>query len=254
LFFPVLIFPIFATELETMRVTIISIVFFWGIASAQQIDRGGEFWVGYISSVELNKRIAVWNDAHLVPQAFWLNRHGLTYRFNENHSFTGGYAYVRTATSFTRQLVRDEHRPFFQFVSRFKPTDNLSMRLRYRHDFRFRRDIEGGQLIDDFMFYHRLRFMADIRRNLKTFANGNRLQFTIMNELLFNAGSSVQNQVDQNRLYALLDITFDNFTVFFGYHWRHIPNRSNIHGCTFWVSHTIKWKPSNTVEDTYKTR
>jgi hypothetical protein len=228
---------------------LLGLIFFAWIQTpllAQQVEHEGEFWGSYISSVRVSDKWGIWNDFHYTTNSFFLSRHGLTYFFNPNITASGGYAYVTTATSFTNQLVRDEHRPWGQVVGNFPLTDKILYQLRFRYDARFRQGISGTEFLEERIFYNRLRAMAMIRFHVHNISDRTNIHFRVMNELLFNAGGQATNGVDQNRLYLLPAITHRNLTVLTGYHWRVIPHpgRNTVykHGLTFWVLHTMDFR------------
>jgi hypothetical protein len=41
-----------------------------------------QFWGGYITSVRIHSKLSLWNDAHYVPQSFFIGRHGLSVHHN----------------------------------------------------------------------------------------------------------------------------------------------------------------------------
>jgi hypothetical protein len=206
---------------------------------AQSEVNKGEVWGAYISSVQFSNKFSAWNDFHLVPHGFFISRHGLTYHIGNKHDFTGGYAYVTASTHFTNKLVRNENRPFLQYVGRYKISDKLTYQVRLRHDFRFRRTIEDDALIEGFDFYNRTRVLSDLRFFVHSFDNGHRIHLDIMDELLVNYGGSVTTSIDQNRLFGLIGYSFNRNTIFVGYHWRNVPSKANFHGLSIWFMHNI---------------
>lgn len=212
-------------------------------AQAQGITHQGEVWAGYISSVRLTDKVALWNDFHFVPRSFFINRHGLTYSLHKNAKLSGGYAWVVTATSFSQKLIRDEHRLWYQLDTRTPLTDKLSFRFRWRHDFRFRQRLAAAEVLDDRIMYQRLRIMTGFRYTFKRLPESRSLHFNVLDEVLYNAGAQVRNGLDQNRLYLMLGHTQPGFTVMGGYDWRAFPRVDRPyhfrHGFTIWVIHTL---------------
>jgi len=199
-----------------------------------------EFWAGYITSMRISESWSIWNDWHFVDNAFFASRHGLTYQTPKGYRISGGYAFVATATSFTSDLVRSEHRPWGQVEKVFSLHPKISFRSRLRYDARFRRGIEGNALSDSFVFYHRLRTMNSLRFALYKFAGGQSLHVNAMDELLINAGQQYTGpRIDQNRLYFLLGFTAREVTVLLGVHRRTIPLLEGgpriQQGATLWV-------------------
>ncbi|WP_143962810.1 DUF2490 domain-containing protein [Litoribacter populi] len=213
--------------------------------SAQTVEHQGEFWGSYISSLRVSEKWAIWNDFHWATTSFFVNRHGLTYFFDPKVSISGGYAYVVTATSFSDRLIRNEHRPWGQVVGNFWINDQISYQLRFRYDARFRQMVEGINVLDDRLFYNRLRFMATVRIPIHTINSHTNIQLRIMDEILYNAGGKIHNGIDQNRLYILPTFTYRNLSVLAGYHWRVIPQTNNTvfrHGLTFWLIHNMDFR------------
>ncbi|MBS9525392.1 DUF2490 domain-containing protein [Litoribacter alkaliphilus] len=212
---------------------------------AQTVEHEGEFWGAYISSIRVTEKWAVWNDFHWATTSFFVSRHGLTYFFSPNLSASGGYAWVTTATSFSEKLIRDEHRPWGQVVGNFWLSEEVSYQLRFRYDARFRQKIEGQEVLQDRLFYNRLRFMATLRIPVHTINSQTNVQLRIMDEILYNAGGQIDNGIDQNRLYILPTFTYRNLSVLAGYHWRLIPSSGrtlNRHGLSFWVIHNMDFR------------
>jgi len=212
----------------------------------QEITHEGEVWGGYISSIRLSEKFALWNDFHYVTNTFFVSRHGLTYFISPKFDVSGGYAYVITNTSFSDNLIRPENRAWGQVVSRFPINDRLRLQVRYRHDYRSRKMVLNQEVIDDRIVYHRIRFMSALRFQIKTLNNGVKWHFDIMDEFLYNVGAQVNNGTDQNRLYLLNGLTGKNYTLLAGYHWRAIPTGNNNylyrHGLTVWAIHFIEFK------------
>jgi hypothetical protein len=203
-----------------------------------------ELWFGYITSIHLTKQLYLWNDFHFVPNTFFVTRHGISYRPNKHVNLTGGYAWVTTSTSFSNQLIRQEHRPWGQIELNATMSPRSSYRFRIRYDARFRKRLEFNEVLDEYLFYNRLRFMNSYRVVVKKFSPNTRAHFNVMNELLFNIGSEVNNfRVDQNRVYVLAGFDVANLTILAGYHNRYIPASGSAavlnHGFTLWLVQTF---------------
>lgn len=210
---------------------------------AQTVSSVGEVWLGYISSIKLNDKYAIWNDFHFVNNSFFASRQGLTYYITPLSNVTAGYAWVTTTTSFTKKLVRPEHRLWGQFVGVTPLSEHVSYRFRLRYDARFRKKITSQEVLDERIFYSRIRFMNSFRFQLGNISPEAGIHFNMMDELLLNAGRQVNNGIDQNRLYLLLGITKKKVTVLSGYDWRIIPHGNQYytfrHGVVVWVVHKI---------------
>ncbi len=210
-----------------------------GAASAQTATHEGEAWAAYISSIRLNKRFALWNDFHYVTGTFFVSRHGLTYSLTPKTDITGGYAWVITSANGGDELLRPEHRPWGQIVTRGALTPKIGYQARFRYDARFRKRVSAGEVIDEWGFNHRLRLMGRLRFQLREYPSGWRLHADVMDEFLFNAGRQIREGMDQNRLYLLLGLSRKNLTILGGYCMRALPEHAFRHGAVVWVVHTI---------------
>lgn len=207
-------------------------------AAQQGFEPPFEWWFGYISSARINARWSVWNDAHYSHQAFFITRHGLTYSPHRRIQITGGYAWLITATSFSRRLVRPEHRPWGQIEARLPLTDKLSYRVRFRYDARFRKRIAGVEILDDYVFYHRLRLMQGLRYDIGEWRS-RKIHFNLLTEALTHHGREAPDQrLDQIRLFAMPGLSLKNATIMGGYHLRYaIRGGAPVvrQGLTVWV-------------------
>lgn len=224
--------------------TTVSIFFLFALGTrAQQNVHDRELWLGYIGAIRVADNWSVWQDYHYVPDAFAVARYGLTYKLNPRVQMTGGLGFVWTSTSFTNELVRAEYRPWGQIVGQTRLGERLSGQLRFRYDARFRQKLGEGMVLDEHLFYNRLRVMARVRHDLKQLPNGDVLHLNLMDELLYNAGAQIADGIDQNRLYLLLGFTHKQYTLLGGYHVRMIPQAAGgmryNHGLTLWFLHTI---------------
>lgn len=215
-----------------------------------QPEQKGEFWMGYISSVRYNDKIAIWNDFHFLTQAFFASRQGITYSFQPNLDITAGYAWVTTATNFSNDLIRPEHRIWGQIEWRKTLSRRFSFRSRLRYDGRFRKNLFEQEVVDEVVFSNRYRMMNSIRYKLFFFNNGSTIHLNVMDEVLLQSSRMVElNLLDQNRFYLMPGYTMTNFTLMAGYHLRFIPvlngNNKINHGFTIWVIQNFNFrKPS----------
>jgi len=202
-----------------------------------------QFWGGYISSVRIHSKLSLWNDAHYVPQSFFIGRHGLSVHLNEQMTFTSGYAWLFLATPFSDKLMRAEHRPWSQLVFNFPIGQKYQVHHRIRYDARFRQNISQEAVVPGYGFNHRVRFMTSIRRPLKGITLGKKIPFiSLANEVLLNFGKKVfTNHLDQNRTWLMVGYEINNVTVQVGYMYRFVPTATlytynHFHGNTLWVS------------------
>lgn len=205
-----------------------------------------ELWGGVITNIQLNKKIGLWNDAHFVTQSFFIYRNGLTYTFSPVFNLTAGYAKVFTATPFSDQINRDENRLWGQVVNRNILSDKWMLQFRFRYDARYRQKINALEqvLLEEYFFYHRLRFFASTRYTIKRIDAATKWHLNLMNEFLYNSGKQVNSGMDQNRIYLLLGYTQKKSTYFLGFHSRSFPQEFGFkhnYGITFWWVQGFKW-------------
>ncbi len=211
----------------------------WSTLRAQ-VDFTEELWTGLILNARVSDHWSLWQDMHFVPGNFYVTRSGVTYHHRDRWVITGGYATVLTNTSFTHKLVRNEHRPWGQAELRIPLASGKQLRTRFRYDARFRQQIEGGEVLREYGFYHRLRFMAALRIPLGKPG----VALTVMNETLLNAGPDRPwNILDQSRLFNLIEFPLGPLRMMTGYHVRPIPQQAGgyrvRHGLTVWLLYGI---------------
>lgn len=221
----------------------------WLLCSLCSTAQHTEYWAGYITSIQVGKKYSIWNDFHYLPTAFWVNRHGLTWHFRKNHTLTGGYAYVLTATGGSTDLVRPEHRPWAQYEVLCPLGRNWGWRIRVRYDHRIRAVMIGQETTNDFTAYNRWRLMLSARRTLIKFDNGNKLHLNVLNEVLLNQGrqrpipEGRNGLLDQNRAYLMVGFDLPKVRILGGVHDRAIPRDGDEiehkRGFTVWVIHRL---------------
>ncbi len=223
-----------------MRILVVAVMLLCIGPLRGQSSDNPEVWLGYITSWQIGPKLYLWNDFHYVTESFWIDRHGLSWQFEKGHTITGGFAFLLTATSYTTALVRDEYRPWCQYEGTGSLGEKYGWRLRLRYDHRIRREIENNDLTDDFIQYNRWRLMATLRRELKKYSNGNRININLHNEILFNQGEEAPpTLVDQYRLFLLMGFSMPHISVQAGLHDRMIPNGTALAhkwGFTIWVT------------------
>jgi hypothetical protein len=215
------------------------------LVKGQSIHRS-EFWGAYFLRVELSQRFSVWNDFHFVPGSFFISRHGLSFHAHRNVAVTGGYAWLMTATPFSGNLIRFEHRPWGQIESIMPMFERSVFRFRIRYDYRIRRNISDTEILNGYNSYSRIRFMNSIRFPLLSI-NERQIDFNVMNETLLNFGRQIRsNNLDQNRIWLLFGFRIGNLTLIPGYEMRYIPgSTSNAihHGAALWLLQSIATGP-----------
>lgn len=210
----------------------------------------GQVWLGYMTSVKLNKDFSLWNDFHWASDNFFVARHGITYHLSKQVALTGGYAWGYLSTASSDKLTRNEHRPWAQIMFTSNLGEGWQTQQRVRYDARFREKIVNGEVVDgEYGFNHRLRYMFNIRKTLdgKPF-NSQSTFLSLNNEILVNLGKEItKNNLDQFRASLLLGKTYDNMTFQLGYMYRFVPQSAantykHYHGLTLWINHNFKTK------------
>ncbi len=204
---------------------------------------GSEVWVGYISSIRISEKYSIWNDFHYVPTAFWANRHGLTRDFGRFGRFTGGYAYVVTATGFSEVLNRREHRPWWQHELTSTFREHWGWRARLRYDRRIREAVSASDFTGEWLAYNRWRVMLGLSYTFRYLPEGRSWQLHLLNELLLNNGKQFEgNTLDQNRTYIMLGYQKPGLRIQFGPHVRAIPTAVGYNyrfGAALWIIQSI---------------
>lgn len=218
----------------------------------QEIEVNSETWWGVMTSAQISKRFALWNDAHFVDELFFIYRTGLTYHPKaDNFVTTIGYGFLKLRAPFSDgRLVRPEHRPWMQTIYRVPSTKKLSTSFRFRYDARFMRDLEPENLGENFSFNHRWRFNNSLRYawgNLK----GLKVRFTttLLNEALFTTGPGPNGVRHEHRTHLLGQFGKGNFILSLGYLVRYInvsPALARInHGPVFWLTANLNLMKQN---------
>jgi hypothetical protein len=227
-----------------------NILFGWGQQADKQVTTQGQSWIAYMSTQRLSKHFSLWNDAHLVPQGFFVMRTGLTYHFPEKVSITGGYAYLGLPAGVTKDLKRPEHRPWGQLVVSTPLGTNWNFLFRLRYDARFRQNLLSGKLADGFSFNHRIRFMATFRKDFPGLTLGGQVVpfLSMGNEVHINAGKNVlNNYMDQNRVTGTVGLRRKGIQLQAGYMNRtvQLPSGNQLivnHTLLLWVSHAMDFR------------
>ncbi len=206
-----------------------------------------EFWTGYITDIKLNERISLWNDLQYASQVFVLSRHGVTYHVDSRFTVTAGYAISLASTTFTTDFVRLEHRPWAQYEIRTPIAEKLEFRHRIRYDARFREKTTASEVLDEFEFYHRIRFMNGLKIPLYTLKNGQKINLNILEEMLFKFGENITGKnFEQNRLFILVGFNIGKIHPMIGYEHRLSPLKthgyySHRHGLMIWIVQKFDW-------------
>ena len=212
----------------------LSILFILLPLKAQTIHED-ETWLGVITSIGINEKWGIWNDFHVVPNLFFIHRHGLNYQVNPNLRISGGYAHLYSKTSASTNFDRNEHRPWWQAQLNKPLNGGYSLNFRFRHDFRFREVVSAGLATEDWFFTHRFRFQVNLRKRLDSFLGSQNFHLNVRNEYHYNISRDIPNGMDQNRSAILLGHSKGKRTILSGYMLRAFDRPQLNHALVFWV-------------------
>jgi Protein of unknown function (DUF2490) len=231
-----------------MKVFLMTVIIFLGFGTdncfAQRtVISQNQIWMGYMTTLQLNKRYSLWNDVHLVPKGFFLLRTGVV-RDMKHVNITAGYAYGRLpASSDNTNLTRTEHRPWAQAQTSLALPKQFVLIPRLRYDARFRQDVLNGAPIDAYSFIHRVRLMVTLRKFLTTNETSIGKPFiNLSEELLLNFGKNVTfNRFDQNRISLMIGTQHKTIQLQVGYMNRFVKTGTEQftrnHTLVFWLTH-----------------
>lgn len=180
-----------------------------------KITENQQLWLGYITESKLSSSFSWWNDAHWVPESFFIVRTGLTYHVGEKYKMTStlGYAYTQIYPPEGSSTFRPEHRPWGQ-TTLSHPVSSFRFFHRLRYEARFRGVIIEDHLQNEFNFNYRFRYLLQARYYFKNQKKG-KYYLMASDEILFNAGHEIKNnfRMDQNRIslgagYQIKNMTF----------------------------------------------
>jgi len=177
----------------------------------REVDQRGQVWAGIMTQTRVSDRASLWNDAHFVPDGFFIVRTGATAHLTDNLTMTGGYAYLGlpVAGGLTRDLKRTEHRPWGQIVYTSQAAPAVQILNRIRYDARYRRNVTEGALAPGYGLTHRVRFNLNIRVDIEPlrFGDGVTPYVAVGDEVLLNFGPEVVfNTLDQNRVIGMVGL------------------------------------------------
>lgn len=180
-------------------------------APERDVVEQNQLWAGVMTQVRVSDRASLWNDAHMVPDAFYIVRTGITGHLTDNLTVTGGYAFLGLPVpqGVTADLKRTEHRPWAQVVYTSMAAPAVQILHRIRYDARYRRNVADGALAQGFGLTHRVRFNLNVRVDLEPlrFGDGILPYVAIGDEVLLNFGPDVVfNTLDQNRVVGMIGL------------------------------------------------
>ncbi len=167
-------------------------------------SRDTRVWLGYVTQSRVSNRFSLWNDSHWVSHGFGILRTGASYHFNNkaNVVTTLGYAHLWIYPAPGNQTFRPEHRAWGQTTATHKLNDfNFFHRLRY--EARFKRTIKEDHLLNEFNFNYRLRYLFQTKYNLTQQKDAKQKFYALLSdEVAYNLGKEIKSgfRLDQNRI------------------------------------------------------
>ncbi len=217
------------------------------MAQSKNVKSVNQFWLGYMSSTKLSEHYSWWNDFHYVPEGFFVARTGITHHFT-SFNLTGGYAFLLLPQSQLNPiLTRREHRPWGQVVFSFPLQHSYSLVQRIRYDARFKQDIANNELLDEYSFTNRIRFLTAIRKMIGSSGSRKWQPYVVVaDEVLLNFGESVVSTFDQNRIQLSFGLQGKNIQYQVGYMSRFVQTTptsyTHNHTILFWITHKLTFK------------
>ena len=204
-------------------------------------------WGGYMTTARISKKLSIWNDFHFVKQTFTVLRTGLMTHLADNATFTVGYGYLILPINVNDNILnRKEHRPWTQLQISSPLNKNIQLTNRIRYDFRNVQKVVNGELSEEYLAYHRLRFLVSFRYRFHKLKWKEGTPFiNLANEVLLNFGEDIlYNQFDQNRISLTTGIQFKYLVFQTGYMYRFVQQSTgnrfiNNHLWIIWINHTI---------------
>ena len=195
---------------------------FASIVNAQNItSKDTRAWLGYITQSRICNRFSLWNDAHWVSHGFGIVRTGLSYHFNNKSNIitTLGYAHLWIYPAPGKETFRPEHRAWGQTTATQK-LNNFNFFHRLRYEARFRRTIVEDHLMNEFNFNYRTRYLFQTKYNLTQNKEAKQKYYgLISDEVAYNFGKEVKNgfRLDQNRISLGAGCVIKNITLQLAY-------------------------------------
>ncbi|PRY15017.1 uncharacterized protein DUF2490 [Pontibacter ummariensis] len=205
---------------------LISAPLLWAQSTGREVTDQQLIWVGYHSTLELNKgwslNFEVEERRFINPdrQHQFLARGQVRHALGKNWDAVGGFAYFLQSPHnpfATEVLVVPELRLHIQLDYK-QPLEKLMITHRYRAERRFFRNTAGGELADGYTANYRFRYRLGLEYPLVKLGQ-QRLKGKLSDEIMVNAGERItHNWFDQNRLYAGLSYpVHKNVSVEAGY-------------------------------------
>jgi hypothetical protein len=218
---------------------------------AVQTQHEASFWPAYMASWRFASKWGLWFDTHYNTESFLLFRGGLIYWFEDGPSITAGYTHGFLNAG-DGSLDRQELRPWAQVMFPFHLGEDWSFSQRVRIDYRFRQNVQNGEVTDGFGFTGRYRFQSTLTYWLPKIQAVGQPFLQVADEVLVNLiGNTDDNILDQNRVSFMVGLKTPPFTFRIGYMNRFVPNILGSvsgfeHSFVLWVNHDIDTRTNGT--------
>ncbi len=225
------------------------------LAQEKETEYREQAWLGYFNQTRITKKSGLWIDLHWRLTDDFVDRTGLTiarigyiYYLTDVVRLTTGYAHI-TQYGINNNPNVPEHRPWQQ-IQWFEKKNRFIMMQYLRVEERFRRNVEAGELTNDYSFNWRFRYNISFTIPLKGKTIEPKTPFVFLNdEIHINAGKNIRvNYFDQNRLFLGLGYQFTshlNAQLGYMYVFQQLPEVNkyvHIDAIRFFVFHNLDFR------------
>lgn len=190
------------------------IIFLSGICNPmlaqKDIEHDEQIWLGYLNQTRFTNKSGFWLDVHFRFSDDFTGRlgqnifrPGYIYFLTDQVRLSAGYAYATTYSATEDTPDIPEHRPWQQ-IQWYDKRKHFTMMQYVRLEERFRRSVEGTELLDEYDFNYRIRYLISFTIPLKGKSVEPKTPFIFVNdEVMINFGEEiVYNYFDQNRFFV----------------------------------------------------
>lgn len=171
----------------------------------QQI-RNTYTWVSLNSNWYLKPKFFLVGDIHIrendffTSNSFYFGRIGIGYQINEKLNSTVGYAVLLSTNSDDVAPINNVENRIHQQISLNSKMGKFSLFQRWRNELRWQNQYINNEKIGSTKFSDRIRYLLSL--NFQLFKNKKLPQITCSNELMFQFGNNLSNNIfDQNRAF-----------------------------------------------------
>jgi long-subunit fatty acid transport protein len=151
-------------------------------------------------------------DGYIQEKTQYFVRPGIIYQASKKVQISGGYAFFSTSQWLNgyEDVFRPEHR-YWNFITIRESFGRFEIRHRYRLEARWQQKFKSGKLLDGYDFFWRFgyQFQCNMALNNKKITD-NTIFLIVSDELMVNAGKTIENYFDQNRIAAGLGYQFND--------------------------------------------